>query len=390
MYHFPRKKLTPEIPEDKMVYFLGRILSSLNTNKTVSVSNIAREIVNEVMIERPDWIEELFVDTSKLEKLISEVVSAVKSKEVVKEMSILRPKWLDEIKPHKPIEPEKIDWKPILAVLEAIKKEIREKETVKIDEVSVKGPVEIKEPKWLSKITFSGVGRSIIDGVSDIFDKLSKRVFKTEIQNRVEVEVKNKIKLDKEDFFVSHRKEEEIVQFSKRLISVLSAIAQRNPETRVSNKDNRLINPATEETLQEVKTAIENQSSGGGFEVVGLKDSGDVRINPATEEGQTAIQQAIENITIPAPAGGATEANQLVGLSIIPWLKSILTKIAYPAWFDPTANVIRNQVQSGTITTVTTVTTVTGLTNIDGYQGKMLLINQNNSAWASVVRSRIS
>lgn len=106
-----------------------------------------------------------------------------------------------------------------------------------------------------------------------------------------------------------------------------------------------------------------------------------------------AVLTAIQNITIPAPAGGATEAKQDVGLSLIPWLKTILAKIATPAWYDPTANVIRNQVQSGTITTVTTVTTtgtLTTLANIDGYQGKLQIINQNNSAWANVVRARIS
>lgn len=104
-----------------------------------------------------------------------------------------------------------------------------------------------------------------------------------------------------------------------------------------------------------------------------------------------AIKTAVENPPAPpAPEGGATEQNQIEGLGIILFLKAILMKIAFPSWFDPTANAIRNQVQSGTITTVTTVTTITGLTNLDGYQSKLLVINQNISAWAGVVRSRIS
>lgn len=114
-------------------------------------------------------------------------------------------------------------------------------------------------------------------------------------------------------------------------------------------------------------------------------------INPMSEETGTAIKLAVQNPPAPpAPEGGATEANQLTMLSIIPWLKTILLKIVYPAWYDATANVIRNQVQSGTITTVTTVTTVSGLTNLDGYQAKLQVINQNNGAWAQVVRARIS
>ena len=104
-----------------------------------------------------------------------------------------------------------------------------------------------------------------------------------------------------------------------------------------------------------------------------------------------AIQQAVENPPAPpAPEGGATAENQETGLSFVAWLKITLMSIVYPAWYDRSANAIRNQVQSGTITTLTTCTTVTGLTNIDGYQGKLLLINQNISAWAGVVRARIS
>lgn len=49
---------------------------------------------------------------------------------------------------------------------------------------------------------------------------------------------------------------------------------------------------------------------GGGPGAVQLRSENGTILNPATEEGQTSIVTAIENITIPAPAGGATEAKQ--------------------------------------------------------------------------------
>lgn len=74
-------------------------------------------------------------------------------------------------------------------------------------------------------------------------------------------------------------------------------------------------------------------------------------------------------------------------VELINALRVLITAIANPSYVDKSANAIRNQVQSGTITTVTTVT---GITNLDGYQAKLPVINQNNAAWAVVVRARIS
>lgn len=85
-----------------------------------------------------------------------------------------------------------------------------------------------------------------------------------------------------------------------------------------------------------------------------------------------------------------TSPSDIQPVELIPLFKQLIQSIVYPPWLDRSANAIRNQVQSGTITTVTTVTTVTGMTNIDSYQGKLLIINQNISAWANACRSRIS
>ena len=85
-------------------------------------------------------------------------------------------------------------------------------------------------------------------------------------------------------------------------------------------------------------------------------------------------------------------------------LNALLQAVADPPTIDKSLNRTRQTaiIESGTITTVSTVssvtsvitvntvTTVTGLTNIDGYQGKLLTIGQDISAWANVVRSRIS
>lgn len=49
---------------------------------------------------------------------------------------------------------------------------------------------------------------------------------------------------------------------------------------------------------------------GGGPGAVQLRTENGTIINPATQEKQDEIVTAIENITIPAPAGGATEAKQ--------------------------------------------------------------------------------
>jgi hypothetical protein len=42
------------------------------------------------------------------------------------------------------------------------------------------------------------------------------------------------------------------------------------------------------------------------------------------------------------------------------------------------------------VTTVTTVTNVTSLNNIDTYSARMIILDQNRSAWAQCVRSRIT
>lgn len=106
-----------------------------------------------------------------------------------------------------------------------------------------------------------------------------------------------------------------------------------------------------------------NPLAGMGVDPVGLKNKSGVSVNPATDDR---------------------------GIDMMSFLLMIKNVISNPSYLDKSANAIRNQVQSGTITTVTTVTTVAGLTNIDGYQGKLPIKNNNMAAWALACRARIT
>jgi hypothetical protein len=76
-------------------------------------------------------------------------------------------------------------------------------------------------------------------------------------------------------------------------------------------------------------------------------------------------------------------------------LREILLEIASPSVVDNTLNRMRatTLIESGTITTVTTVTTVTNLTNltnVDSYQGRLIAIGMDETAWATMCRPRIT
>jgi hypothetical protein len=71
---------------------------------------------------------------------------------------------------------------------------------------------------------------------------------------------------------------------------------------------------------------------------------------------------------------------------VVPALKILIQALANPAWVDKSANQMRAQVTGS----LTTVTTVTGITNLGGYPAQQGIIDQNRTAWAAVVRSRIT
>lgn len=82
-----------------------------------------------------------------------------------------------------------------------------------------------------------------------------------------------------------------------------------------------------------------------------------------------------------------TDPNFVVNTELIPMLRSILIAIANPSYVDKSANAIRNQIQSGT---VTTVSTVTGLTNFGSQGADVLYRIQSNTAWAVNIRNLIT
>ena len=73
-------------------------------------------------------------------------------------------------------------------------------------------------------------------------------------------------------------------------------------------------------------------------------------------------------------------------------LTRILQMLMAPLGYDKSLQRQRGTVlvESGTVTTVTTVSAVTALNNIDGYNGRMQILDQNRTSWALCVRARIT
>ena len=63
--------------------------------------------------------------------------------------------------------------------------------------------------------------------------------------------------------------------------------------------------------------------------------------------------------------------------------------MANPPWVDKTANQMRAQI-TGSLTTAGTVSTVSSVTTFGAYPAQQLIIDQNRTSWATLVRGRIS
>jgi hypothetical protein len=124
---------------------------------------------------------------------------------------------------------------------------------------------------------------------------------------------------------------------------------------------------------------------------VGVKNNSDIKINPATEDTLALIKDTdgIKKITDPLPAGANTIGSvNLTDITVL--LRSLLNAVANPIYIDKSANAIRNQVQSGTITTVTTVSTVTTLGSLNSYNANQLVQQTSLNAWYNGPRSLIT
>lgn len=103
----------------------------------------------------------------------------------------------------------------------------------------------------------------------------------------------------------------------------------------------------------------------------------DQATDPATgakQDAQSAILQQIESNT-----------ELLAQLAVV--VKTLQQATVNPPYIDKSANAIRNQVQSGT---VTTVTTVTNLTNFGTQAADVTYRINSLTAWANSVRRTIS
>lgn len=135
-------------------------------------------------------------------------------------------------------------------------------------------------------------------------------------------------------------------------------------------------------------------------------NTGKVATREVTYSGETAQAQAVGLVVVSGDddAKIATDVSAQeplptkdTGGADSPGMR-ILAVLQSPPGFDSTLRRARSTavIESGTVTTVTTVTTVStvttvaGLTNIDGRNGSMLINQTNLSAWADVVRARIT
>jgi hypothetical protein len=169
-----------------LMEILKQIGEEIQKNKSVQVENIVREIVGKVSIERPDWIKELLPNTSPIEKKLDYIASAIIRKEVVRKMDFNRPNWIDELKPKDIKFPEAKDFsKPQTDLLTEILTELKSQEYP--EEVSIKGEVGIKQPKWWKLPDFE----KPILSLATFLKGLQAKIFKVEVQN--EITVKNPV-----------------------------------------------------------------------------------------------------------------------------------------------------------------------------------------------------
>lgn len=127
------------------------------------------------------------------------------------------------------------------------------------------------------------------------------------------------------------------------------------------------------------------QISGVHGKKVFVVDSAGNQIDAATQSTLEDVLTELEDVNTELEK--KTEPNDIQMSEVIPMLRTILNAIANPSYVDKSANAIRNQVQSGTVTTVSTVTTLTNF----GSQGADVLYRiQSNTAWAVNIRSLIT
>jgi hypothetical protein len=102
--------------------------------------------------------------------------------------------------------------------------------------------------------------------------------------------------------------------------------------------------------------------------------------------------QPVSATALPLPTGAATSTKQndiideISNKDLMEVIRNLLRAIANPSYVDKSANQLRAQV-TGTVT-ATVASTV--ISTMNAYAANLLVIDQNRSAWANIVRARIT
>lgn len=118
-----------------------------------------------------------------------------------------------------------------------------------------------------------------------------------------------------------------------------------------------------------------------------IRDSSNSLINPATEEGLQDIVTAIGSISIPAPVGGATEEKQDINNDLVNALYELVARLDFLPSIRGTLADIRVTNTGGTVgvsslptlATVTTVGTVSNQSAVWGIQANQQIPSLVNS-----------
>ena len=108
-----------------------------------------------------------------------------------------------------------------------------------------------------------------------------------------------------------------------------------------------------------------------------MPSQNDLEFQKFDSDGKVKVSLASANLD-----GSKVNVDDMVTM-----LRSILIAIANPSYVDKSANAIRNQVQSGTITTVGTVTTIG---TFNSWAGDPITRMINLNTWANSCRSLIT
>ena len=119
--------------------------------------------------------------------------------------------------------------------------------------------IKIEKPEWYKSFSVLAIAKT-----------LAHKIFSVNIKNRPDVVITDK--------------KGKAVDFTK--LGGQTMVSGGHRRVGLLDSSDKKINPATEEGLDNIVTAVNNSGGGGGFEVVGIKDESDARINPATEENQ--------------------------------------------------------------------------------------------------------